>query len=169
MRRLFLTLALATLSAPSFSQTPPVPAAAVAASLDWMVGEWAGEGTFFGRPSVVSLSVRPILGGKAFALDYAMSVKAEGGKPAVSFLGHGFYRTGKDKRWDGSWIDNFGQLHELNGQIDGMSLVTVWGNPRTEIGRTRYTMEGGAMVLTDQALRATGAMEVFATSRLSKK
>lgn len=169
MRHLCLALALVTLSTPSLSRPALVPVATAAASLDWMIGEWAGEGTSFGRPSHVSLSVRPILGGKAVTLDYAVSVNSEGEKPAILFTSHGFYRVSDDKRWDGRWIDNFGNLHDLSGRVDATSLIVVWGNPGTEIGRTLYALEGGAMVVTDQALRGTGAMEVFAISRLSKK
>ncbi len=167
--RLYLALALVTLSNPAFSQPSIAPAVTVAPSLDWMIGEWAGEGTLFGRPSRVSLSVKPILGGKAVALDYAVSVNTEGEKPAINFTSHGFYRATKGKRWEGRWVDNFGNLHDLNGRIDGTSLIAMWGSPGTEIGRTRYALEGGALLLTDQALMDSGVMEVFATSRLSKK
>lgn len=169
MCRLFLAFFLLVLSSPSQPQLAPEQAQTNAPSLDWMIGNWEGEGTFMGRPSHVSLSVSYILGGNAVSLDYTVSVRNDGEKRTKIFAGHGFYRLSSGKRLDGRWIDDAGNLHDLNGRVDPTSLSVVWGSPGTEIGRTVYALDGSTMMLTDQVLKRTGALDIFAVSRLSKK
>jgi hypothetical protein len=170
MSRVLLIASAFVLSAlPVAAQdTAPVVQAAKP-SLDWMVGEWAGEGEHFGRLSRVTMTVRPILGGTGIALDYTVDVEHGKKESAMAYAAHAFFQAGKDGRWTGRWAGNFGFLHDVVGRVDGQSLNTIWGSPATEIGRSRYAIENGAMTVEDYSLRGTGEFSVFGKSRLMKK
>lgn len=138
-------------------------------SLDWLTGDWIGEGITFGRPSRVTLSLRPIFGGRTMMMDYAVSVVAKDNIPALNFAAHAYYKVGKGKTWDGRWIDNFDNFHNLSGMIKDTSMATLWGSPSTEIGRTTYTRVGDTLSITDKSLTPAGNFDVFATYTLRKK
>ena len=140
-----------------------------AATLDWLVGDWTGEGITFGRPSRVTLSLSPIFGGRMMMMDYAVTVAAKDKIPILNFAAHAYYKISKDSRWDGRWIDNFGNFHNLSGAIKGSALTSIWGSPATEIGRTHYALEGDVLTITDKSLTPEGNFDVFATYKLHKK
>lgn len=170
MIRAALISAAFVLSALPVAAQQVAPVAQVAKpSLDWMVGDWAGEGIHFGRPSRVTITVRPILGGMGVALDYTVDVAPGEKAPAMAYKAHAFFHSGNDDRWIGRWAGNFGYLHDVIGRVDGHALNTIWGSPATEIGRSRYAIENGAMTVEDYSLRGTGEFGVFGKSRLMKK
>ncbi len=168
---LFMT-ALLLLSAAAGGHEPEpiaVKPAVAAVTLDWMVGDWVGEGITFGRPSRVTLTLRPIFAGRTMVMDYAVTVAAKDKIPALNFAAHAYYKISNDSRWDGRWIDNFGNFHNLSGAIKGSALTSIWGSPATEIGRTHYVLEGDVLTITDKSLSSTGNFDVFATYKLHKK
>lgn len=154
-------------AAPATEQAEPL-------SMDWMVGDWTGTGTSFGRATLVALAVAPTMDGRVITLDYSVSAPGAADPasgPSAStplFAGHGFYRVDRDDRWDGRWVDSTGVLRELSARLSAMGVTTTWGSPSTEIGRTTYAMDGDAMLVTDQVMRANGEWHVFASSRLER-
>jgi hypothetical protein len=170
VNRALLIAAAFALSAPPVAAQDATPVVQAARpSLDWMVGEWAGEGVLFGRPSKVTMSVKPAIGGNGVALDYAIKIQASDKAPAMDFAAHAFFREGAKGRWAGRWGDNFGNLHDVSGRIDGQAMYTMWGSPDTEMGKSSYVIDAGAMVITDHVVRGRGEFEQFAMSRLTKK
>jgi hypothetical protein len=165
-----LPLAFLLVVAPVVAQTGPQAAAEVTApSLDWMVGDWRGSGKHFGRDSVVTLTVRTVAGGAAYSMDYGVIVAAGGDQPEMRFAAHGVYQRAKGKKWHGRWVDNFGNLHDLSGVIDGQKMTTLWGSPATEIGRSTYSLVDGKLRITDTSLNKDGVFNRFGESQLVRR
>jgi hypothetical protein len=170
MTRLALILAAALLTVPASvsGQTAPAQSEA-AATLDWMVGDWSGNGKHFGRDSVVTMSVKTVAGGAAYSMDYSVIVSAGGNQPEMRFAAHGVYQRAKGRKWHGRWIDNFGNLHDLFGAIDGQKMTTLWGSPSTEIGRSTYALVDGQLRVIDTSLNKDGIFSEFGQSQLVKR
>lgn len=134
-----------------------------APTLDWFHGSWQGEGTIFGRPAHVSMAVGPALLGRATALTYNAHIPAAGEQPEFRFEGRGTYRVAADGRVTGNWSDSQGNFHPLAGRVQGQTMAVTWGEPRTEVGHSRYTLEpDGTLRVTDGEM-SRGELRVFAT------
>jgi hypothetical protein len=132
------------------------------APLDWLHGDWRGTGTMFGRPSQVSLKVAPAFDGRAATSEYRVEVPADAARPAIRFEGRGFYRIAADGKVSGQWNDSAGNHHPLAGRIAGTVLTVNWGEPRTELGFSRYALEpDGTLAVTDGVYNR-GEARVFA-------
>jgi hypothetical protein len=170
MRRLFLVLAagLLVVPAPVCGQTAPAQSETLV-TLDWMVGDWSGNGKHFGRDSAVTLTVKTAAGGAAYSLDYSVIVSAAGDNPEMRFAAHGFYQRAKGREWHGRWTDNFGNLHDLSGVIEGQKMTTLWGSPATEIGRSSYALIDGKLRIIDTSLNKDGVFDEFGQSQLVRR
>lgn len=172
IRRLSQILALSiplALAAPLHAQVAQQDGiAATAPSLDWMQGEWRGEGIFQGRKSSVSLSVRSILDGTGYQFDYRFDVDPMGDKPAMRFSGMALYRKGKSNRWEGRWLDSFGNMHDVSARLSEGSVRTTWGAPSTEVGQTEYRLDQGQLKITDYVLAGSGEFALFHQAILSR-
>lgn len=134
-----------------------------ASPLAWMHGEWTGSGEMFGRSSSVTLSAKPALNGSATELRYTVQLPATDAAPVFRFEGQGIYRTGDKGKVEGRWSDSNGSFHPVGGSASTGRMVTVWGQPSTEIGRSVYTLDDkGGLTVSDSVLVADGNWRVFA-------
>jgi hypothetical protein len=143
----------------------PLLAAApeTASPLAWMHGEWSGSGEMFGRPSSVILSVKPTLNGSATELRYTAQLPATDAVPTFRFEGQGIYRAADKGKVEGRWSDSNGSFHPVGGNVSAGRMVTVWGQPSTEIGRSVYELDDkGGLTVSDSVLAADGNWRVFA-------
>jgi hypothetical protein len=134
-------------------------------SLDWLHGEWRGEGTLQGRPGKVSLSVGPVLDQSATALSYAVEIAKTDTAPAFRFEGRGTYRVAADGKVMGQWSDSFGNFHPLSGKVSGQKLIVTWGEPRTEVGQSSYELDAAGQLRTGDWVLTSGALKPFAEAR----
>lgn len=135
-----------------------------APSLDWFHGSWRGEGVLLGRPAQVSLAVGPVLLGRATALSYSADIAAAGDQPGFRFEGRGTYRLTPDGKVVGNWSDSMGNFHPLAGRVEGQSMSVTWGEPRTEVGHSRYALEADGTLRVTDSEESRGEMRVFATA-----
>ena len=135
------------------------PAAAQdATTLNWLVGEWRGTGTMFGRPSEATLSVRPVLGGRFLELNYR----------AGGFEGRAMYRFVDGGMWRAHWFDNRGMTFPIEGYQIERSLRAAWGSAGTEQGLTLYVLgQDGRLRVTD-SVRRDGTYRDFASHVFEK-
>lgn len=163
-------LALLLIAAPVAAQADsPQSAETVAPSLDWMVGNWSGNGKLLGRNSRVTLSVRPVAGTAAYSFDYQAVTAAERDQPEVTFFAHAFFQRGKGNKWHGRWVDNFGNLHDISALLNRDVMISTWGSPSTEIGRSSYAFVEGRMRITDSVMGKDGVLSEFAQSDLGRE
>ena len=131
--------------------------------LDWLSGEWTGEGQIFGQPSAANLTVGPSAVRGWVQIDYSVRVTTVTATTAAAFVGQGMYRAIGVGKWSGRWSDSNGSNHPLAGRVNGQRLVSIWGSVDTEIGRTSYQQSAdGALEVIDQVLQADGTWRQFA-------
>lgn len=162
MKAIFaLLIAVATPSAAA-----DVPAAS---GLAWMHGEWQGTGRMFDRPSEVTLSIGPALEGRETAMAYRARVAAADLQPQIRFEAHATFRLEGRNRLIGRWNDSAGNDHPIRGQVSGTEMTTIWGETRTEIGRSSYRLApDGSMTVIDSVLQPDGSWRMFATASYRK-
>ena len=135
------------------------PAAAQdATTLNWLVGEWRGSGTMFGRPSEATLSVRPVLGGRFIELSYR----------AGQFEGRAMYQFVDGGMWRAQWFDNRGTTFAIQGYQIERSLRSAWGTPETEQGQTLYHLRPNGRLSVTDSVRRDGVYREFASHLFEK-
>ena len=133
--------------------------------LCFLNGNWAAEGTAFGKPARVTMRWEAVLAGKFARIDYRIEPKDE---DAV-FEGTGFYRPRKGAAYDGTWFDSQGAMHPLEASFTGAKLTTHWGVKGKTYGRTTYTMVDHTNVeVVDEIIDKNGAWKEFARNTLTK-
>lgn len=172
LRTLIAAMALASLSAIPISIAQPTTAAAPVASLDWLSGHWAGEGTFMGMKSKATIHASPILGGRFVEIRYAVEAARPSGPP-VTFEGRGVHRLGAEG-WTGHWFDSRGEVLPVKGSVSAeggaKSFTTAWGDAATERGETRYSLsaDGSTLTVEDRVMGKDGSWRVFASHALKR-
>jgi hypothetical protein len=165
-----LALGLALAAPLAASAQAPAQSPGAEAGLEWFHGEWAGTATIFGRPAKVSMSIAPALNSTATALIYRAEIEPSTTAPAFRFEGRGVYRIGKDGKAVGHWADSQGNFHPLHGRIAGRTFTVIWGEPRTELGRSTYTLGDDRMLrVTDASLAPDGTWRVFAELQMARQ
>jgi hypothetical protein len=161
MRRIALAAAFAL----TLTAATPEPA-----PLAWMHGEWSGNGEMFGRASSVTLSIKPALKDSVTELHYIAHLPAGPAAPAFHFQGRGLYKIGAKGKVTGQWSDSEGNFHPIGGNVSSGRMVTVWGQPSTEIGRSVYALDDkGELTVSDSVLTADGDWRIFAMARYHRK
>ncbi|WP_299324389.1 hypothetical protein [Parasphingopyxis sp.] len=131
---------------------------------EWITGDWAGSGQFSGQESMATLTVEDTLGGRFHAFRYRFAAAANDGGTTY-FEGLGLYHAHGERAWTGQWFDSMGNVHLLNGAIDGETLVAHWGDR----GRTHYRRVGGnRLEIVDAMQNATGEWQEFARYSLNR-
>lgn len=128
-------------------------------SLGWLLGEWAGEGSFFGRPGTARLTAARQLAGRFLELRWSVSSGSR------QYEGRGLYRLGTGAM-DGHWYDVTGAIRPLTATLGPDSLRAEWRGP--EPGYSRYRRDGGVLVVEDRVAAAAGD-RLFAAHRLIRE
>jgi hypothetical protein len=161
MRRIALAAAFAL----TLTAATPDPA-----PLAWMHGEWSGNGEMFGRTSSVMLSIKPALRDSVTELHYVADLPVGSAAPAFHFEGKGVYKIGTKGKVTGQWSDSEGNFHAIGGSVSAGRMVTVWGQPSTEIGRSVYALDDkGELTVSDSVLTPDGGWRIFATARYRRR
>ena len=154
-------LILALVAQPAVALDCPTP------YLCFLNGNWAADGTSFGKPSRVTMRWEATLGGKFARVDYRIETKGEGGQV---FEGVGLYRPLKGGAYDGTWFDSQGAMHPLKATFTGESLTTYWGVKGKTYGRTVYKLVRAydQVEVVDAILDKKGVWREFSRNTLAK-
>jgi len=140
-------------------QRQPAPfGAAPEHAMMWIIGEWRGGGTMFGRPSEATFRVSPVLGGRFLEFSYR----------AGPFEGRAFYRAVANGRWEAHWFDNRGVTFPIEAREIERTLTSDWGSPETEQGRTVYRLTADGRLHITDSVRRDGSYREFATHVLTR-
>jgi hypothetical protein len=115
-------------------------------------GTWRGSCDAWGVPAICTSQWRTGLHDNHWIQSYSIVRQAD---EVVLFSGRGVYRLDSTKV-DGFWEDSGGAIHPLAGTYQDNSLSVIWGSADTEIGRSVYTFQNGAMTARDYSLTDTG-------------
>ncbi|WP_447726746.1 hypothetical protein [Sphingomonas koreensis] len=130
--------------------------AAEAGGLDWLLGEWAGEGRFFGRPSKARLGASQLLAGRFLELRWSVSAGT------TRYEGRGLYRLGA-QAIEGHWYDVTGAIRPLVATLEETSLRSDWRGD--ERGHSVYRRDGTALIVEDRVAGSAGD-RLFSSHRL---
>lgn len=76
------------------------------------------------------------------------------------FAGEGMYRS-QGGEFVGYWTDTNGSLHPLQSEWTDNALLTHWGQPETEEGRTRYAINADGSISVTDWVRVNGEWRQF--------
>lgn len=135
--------------------------------LCFLNGDWAADGTAFGKPARVTMRWTSVLEGKFARIDYRIEPKGDG---AATFEGVGLYRPVKGGAYDGTWFDSQGAMHPLKATFTGESLTTYWGVKGKTYGRTVYKLVRAydQVEVVDAILDKKGVWREFSRNTLTK-
>lgn len=105
-------------------------------------GTWQGDGKAFGMTARVQLRWEPVLSNKFVRLSLRNEISRPGGQTQV-FEGHAYYQpTGQTSAtsYDARWFDSRGLSFPIRANLEGDSLVALWGSPETEEGKSTYRL-----------------------------
>ncbi len=95
-----------------------------------LIGSWEGEGKLFGSNSECQMNWQWTLDKKFVRLTFQNKViKAQA-----------FYQATGAEEYQGTWFDSRGKVLPLKASVKDSALVTLWGSPETEQGRTIYQL-----------------------------
>jgi len=121
-----------------------------------LVGEWTAPCDAWGTPAQCRLTWSAGHHAKQYRLGYLISAK-EGRK--TLFEGSATYQSG-DASLEGFWADSNGALHPIFARWEGGELISHWGHPSTEQGRSHYKLNGDdSLTVTDWVLTREGWRE----------
>lgn len=115
-------------------------------------GTWSSPCDAWGVAATCTSTWRGGLSADHVVQDYEI-VRAADQSPI--FTGRGLYRL-VDGTVDGVWEDSRGVIQDLSGSYRGDVLRVIWGDAQTEIGRSIYTWEAGALSVQDSVLTDDG-------------
>lgn len=137
-------------------------------ALTFLHGSWAGPGTTSGIAGTIRHTWGPALNGQFTILRLHNRMILEDGSEMV-FAGNGYYRTSDDTSPTGVWIDSNGEILPLQITIEGHSMVVVWGNSETKLGRSVYRLlEDGALETSDFIANDQGEWKKFGHAVLQR-
>jgi hypothetical protein len=118
-------------------------------------GDWRSDGNAFGQPAVSQMRWASVMENCYWQLDYVIETNP-GTERASIFMGRGVHQS-EDGNVFGQWIDNRGDMHDLDGSITDTELLVYWGEPTDTLGRSRYrVLDDGTIQVTDWILREDG-------------
>ncbi|MCR9079038.1 MAG: hypothetical protein NXH78_08060 [Hyphomonadaceae bacterium] len=115
-------------------------------------GSWSGPCDAWGVQAICTATWRTGLSPVLVVQEYAI-VRTEDQAPI--FAGRGLYRI-VDGEVDGVWEDSRGVIQDLSGSYQHGVLRVIWGEAQTEIGRSVYAWQDGALEARDSVLTDDG-------------
>lgn len=119
----------------------PVVAQKKERSIEWLLGEWEGEGTLFGNPARFNMKWEYILDSTFIQLTFQNQIISENQR-IPAFKAIGVYQPGEDNKFNGRWFDSRGVQQSLDATFESPTLTTQWSNPSVEKGKTIYKIIG---------------------------
>ena len=150
---LLLALLFVFPSQPARSQAEPF--------LNRFEGTWQGEGKTMGMTAHLQLKWEWVLGSKFLRLSLNNTMRAGNGQTRV-FEGHAYYRPTGQSKYEGKWFDSRGEAFPITALAEGDALVSSWGTPEQEQGKSIYRLiESNKMEVVDQVRQKDGTWKEF--------
>jgi hypothetical protein len=132
-------------------------------------GAWKGEGNAFGAKAQAVAKWEWMLGDKFFRLTLRYETLGKDGKKQV-FEGHGYYQPKGGGKYEGRWFDSQGNTYPIQAQLEGETLVALWGTGAYQ-GRSAYHLNeaGKQLELTDAIKQKDGSWKEFSRLNLQRE
>lgn len=151
-------LAFLTLPYPASAQSP------ADTLVNRLHGTWQGDGKTLGMNARLLMKWEPVLGNKFLRLSLRNEMSRTGG-PVQVFEGHAYYQRlerESETKYEARWFDSRGLSFPIKAHVERESLVSQWGSPETEQGKSVYRLvEPGKMEVIDSVKQKDGTWKEF--------
>ena len=155
--RLILTLFFAISAIASFAQSSQ-------SFSEFIIGIWVGQGTLFGQEAAFTMEWEHTLQTKFLRLAFVNSFKDQSGIER-RMNAEAFYNLHENK---GYWFDSRGTMLPLKLELTEQSMTVLWGDEKTEQGKTVYTTLDKDQVKVEDFVLKEGAYVPFGKARYEK-
>jgi len=104
-----------------------------------LLKKWEGTGTLMGSEATFKMNWKKTLGDNFIFLKFKNERKNKNGE-TFYFKAHAYYKVKQGGFIEGMWFDSRGIYFPLTGTLTKTKLLINWGTPKTEQGRTVYTI-----------------------------
>jgi hypothetical protein len=117
------------------------------------IGSWNGEGELLGAKAKFKMTWEWVLERQFTRLTFQNALVQDQGETVV-LKAQAFYRHHGNERFQGTWFDSRGMVLPLEANVEDSALVTRWGSPETEQGKTIYRLRSdGHIEVNDFVLK----------------
>ena len=152
-----LTLIVLLIGLPAYAQKDE--------PLNRFVGDWRGDGKFFGMNATAKAKWEWTLGGKFLRLSISYEMKMADGKTQV-FEGVGYYQSKGVGKYEGRWFDSQGNAYPITGALENGTLTSMWGEVGNYNGKSVYKFNETAMEVADASKQKDGSWKEFSSFKL---
>lgn len=125
-----------------------------------LIGSWSGTGTLFGAPAEFAMEWQWVLGASFLQLTFENRMSRAKGDDIV-LNAKAFYQFTDNDGLEGTWFDSRGMKLPLNATFKDSALVTLWGTPDTEQGRTVYKVVSNIRIDVEDFVLKEGEWKKF--------
>lgn len=128
------------------------------------IGEWVGTGILMGQQAEFEMKWESVLDRQFLKLSFQNKISDQ-----FTFKGNAYYQFLTDSTFSGQWFDNRGYMFPLQGSYKDDVIISHWGLPAIEEGRTEYRYgSDGTIQVTDFVLR-DGSYQKFGEATYQPK
>ena len=137
-------------------------------SIKGFYGTWSGQGQLFENPAEFKMSWKSSLDGKFIELHFENGMVNEGRYQKILSAKAVYWFT-DSKNLKGQWYDTRGYVLPLEASFENNTLTTLWGDDKTERGKTVYQFDPNSktITVTDFVLSGTDYRQ-FGEAKYSK-
>lgn len=137
-------------------------------SIKGFYGEWSGQGQLFENPAEFKMSWKSSLDGKFIELQFENGL-VDNGKYQRILSAKAVYWFENESHLKGHWYDTRGYVLPLEATFENNMLITLWGDDKTERGKTVYQLDpdSKSITVTDYVLSGTEYSQ-FGEAKYSK-
>jgi hypothetical protein len=137
--------------------------------LNRLQGDWEGDGNALGGTAHLRIKWEWVLDNKFLRLTLKSEISVANGTKRV-FEGQAYYRSNGVDKYSAQWFDSRGVTFPINAQLDGNTLVALWGTPETEEGKSTYQLiDETTMEVVDLVKQKDGTYREFGRAKLKRK
>ena len=139
------------------SQTNPL--------LSRLEGSWQGDAQTLGMAANMRLKWEWVLNKKFLRLSLKNEMSTSNGQKQV-FEGEAYYHASAA---EAHWFDSRGMMFPIKAQIEGDALVSMWGSPDKEEGKSTYRLiDASTLEVIDTVKQKDGTWREFGRATLKR-
>ena len=138
------------------------------AFLSRLEGNWQGEGKAFGMAAKLELKWEWVLNKKFLRLTIKNEMNRNG-QPQL-FEGQAYYKALSADTFEAQWFDSRGWTFPIKAQLEGDSLIALWGSPDKEEGKSIYRLvDDSTLEVVDLVKQKDGTFKEFGRVTLKRQ
>ena len=133
--------------------------------LSRLEGSWQGDGKTLGMAANMQLKWEWVLNKKFLRLSLKNEMSTPNGQKQV-FEGEAYYHASAA---EAHWFDSRGMMFPIKAQIEGDMLISMWGSPDKEEGKSTYRIiDANTLEVIDTVKQKDGTWREFGRATLKR-